>query len=108
VNLAQTPEYRQAITLWAKGEYWEVHEVLEPLWLRLAGPERELTQGIILLAAALHKAKTSHSGGWRNFDKAIKHLNEVPGMVEGVGVQALVEEVRRALNEPQYVPRWEP
>ena len=105
MNLLDTPEYQKALELWAKGEYWEVHEALEPLWLKLSGPGRELTQGIILLAAALHKAKTSPSGGWRNFHKALKRFEQIPPGHQGIRVQELIEEVRKALSEP-HVPRW--
>lgn len=105
-TLLDTPEYREALELWAKGEFWEVHEALEPLWLKLSGPERELTQGIILLAAALHKAKTNIGGGWRNFHKALKRFEQIPPIYQGIQVEELVEEVRRALSQPSYSPQW--
>ncbi|GIW24720.1 DUF309 domain-containing protein [Meiothermus sp.] len=98
-GLLGTPEYIEALARWQQGRFWEVHEALEPLWLRLCGPERELTHGIILLAAALHKAQTNPTGGWRNFDKALKHLENLPQAYQGIRVQALVEEVRRALQD---------
>ncbi len=104
VCLLATPEFAEALVLWKQGQFWEVHEALEPLWLELSGPERELTQGIILLAAALHKARTNPTGGWRNFAKALKHLEKVPLEYQGIRVAALVEEVRRALREPQTQP----
>ncbi|WP_036270053.1 DUF309 domain-containing protein [Meiothermus rufus] len=97
--LLETPEYLEAIRLWSMGAFWEVHEALEPLWLELSGPERELTHGIILLAAALHKARTNPKGGWRNFAKALKHLENLPQAYQGIQVAVLIEEVRRALQE---------
>lgn len=97
--MLRTPEYLEALNLWNQGQFWEVHEALEPLWLQLSGPARELTQGIILLAAALHKAKSSSTGGWRNFDKALKRLESLPANYQGIRVRALVEEVRQALEE---------
>lgn len=99
IHILGTPAYVQALNLWSQGQFWEVHEALEPLWLQLSGPDRELTHGIILLAAALHKARTSPNGGWRNFDKALKHLESLPTNYQGIRVRALVEEVRRALQE---------
>ncbi|RDI95613.1 DUF309 domain-containing protein [Meiothermus sp. QL-1] len=100
MRLADTPEVQAALALWRKGQFWEVHEVLEPLWQRLAGPGRELVQGLILLAAALHKAKTNPRGGWRNFSKALARLEGLPAEYEGIPVAALVEEARRALENP--------
>ncbi|WP_240637292.1 DUF309 domain-containing protein [Meiothermus hypogaeus] len=96
-HLLGMPEYIEAQKLWQQGRFWEVHEALEPLWLKLSGSDRELTHGIILLAAALHKARTNPRGGWRNFEKALKHLESLPETHQGIRVGALVEEVRRAL-----------
>lgn len=104
--LLQTPEFTAALELWRRAEFWEVHEALEPLWMRLTGPERELTHGVILLAAALHKANSSRNGGWRNFDKALRHLDGLPDPFENVQVAALIKEVRRALEDPPYQAKF--
>jgi DUF309 family protein family protein len=37
----------QAATLFAAGLYFEVHEVLEPHWMRAEGPPRQALQGLI-------------------------------------------------------------
>jgi predicted metal-dependent hydrolase len=104
--LLQTPEFTTALQRWREGEFWEVHEALEPLWMRLAGPRREFTQGVILLAAALHKAKSSTSGGWRNFHKALRHLGGLPDPFETVDVTGLINEVRRALEQSSHPPKF--
>lgn len=106
MTLLQTPEFTSALQQWHKGEFWEVHEALESLWMRLTGPQREFTQGIILLAAALHKARSSTSGGWRNFHKALRHLRGLPDPFETVDVTGLINEVRRALEQPPYPPKF--
>lgn len=102
--LLQTPEFVQALRLWQEGQFWEVHEALEPLWKRLRGPQRELVQGVILLAAALHQARLNPKGGWRNFHKALRHLEGLPERFEGVRLEHLIGEVRRALENPQQPP----
>jgi predicted metal-dependent hydrolase len=104
VNLLGTPEYIHALELWNQGQFWEVHEALEPLWRKLSGLDRELTHGIILLAAALHKARTSERGGWRNFDKALKRLHSIPEVYQGIRVAELIQEVRRKLERSSYHP----
>lgn len=106
MHLLETPEFVTALELWRQGEYWEVHEALEPLWMRLRGPEREFTQGVILLAAALHKAKSSPSGGWLNFTKAVRHLEVIPPTYQGVRVAELIEEVQAALRDPERAPAF--
>ncbi|RIH89306.1 DUF309 domain-containing protein [Calidithermus roseus] len=103
--LEVTPEFARARELWQRGEFWEVHEVLEPLWMRLEGKRREVVHGLILLAAALHKARTSPTGGWRNFAKALRHLEGLPDIYAGLDLGQTVAEVRRALEQPGYHPR---
>ncbi len=90
----------EARRLWAEGRYWEVHEVLEPHWLRATGPERELLQGLIQLAAALHKARTSRRGAERLLHKALGHLERVPGL----DAEAFAAGVRAALADPDRPP----
>ncbi|AEB11164.1 DUF309 domain-containing protein [Marinithermus hydrothermalis] len=99
-----TPAWREAQALWRAGRYWEVHEALEPLWHEAQGAERAFLQGVILLAAALHKARTSPTGGRRNYAKALRHLAPLPDVFHGVQVRALELEVHRALLDPGYTP----
>ena len=50
-----TPEraVETGIALLNEGRYWESHESLEAAWRIVTGAEREILQGIILLAASL-------------------------------------------------------
>lgn len=105
VKALLTPHFAQAQHLWEQGLYWEVHEALEPLWLQLTSDDREFTHSVILLAAALHKAKTSPSGGWRNFAKAQKHAALLPPSQLAL-LQPLVNEVQQALQQPGYTPQF--
>jgi uncharacterized protein len=90
------------------GAFWDAHEVLEPLWLEAEGLERELAAGVILLAAALHKARVMGNprGGRRNYAKALRHLALVPDGFRGVDVRALEAAVHHALVDPTVRPRW--
>jgi hypothetical protein len=44
---------REGVVLFNEERYWESHESLEAVWRISAGVEREILQGIILLAASL-------------------------------------------------------
>ena len=46
-------EIRQGVELFNSERYWESHEALEYAWRKASGPEKEVLQGIILVAAAL-------------------------------------------------------
>ena len=100
--------WRRTIELFEAGEFWEAHDVLEPLWLDYDGIDRELAAGVILLAAALHKARAMENprGGRRNYAKALRHLAVVPDRYRGVLVRELEAIVHRALVDRAERPRW--
>ena len=93
--------------LFNAGEYLEAHEAWETLWLRSEGLERRLLAGVILLAAALHKAHKMQNprGGRRNYDKALAHLEHLPERYKGVEVRRLEVKVAQALEDPDLRPQ---
>ncbi|MFC4637992.1 DUF309 domain-containing protein [Deinococcus hohokamensis] len=102
------PAWRQGAALFNAGLWWEAHEAWEPLWLQAAGPERSFLQGVILLAAALHKRWHHGSLTHRNYHKAQARLGLVPpGYAEqayGVDLEALQAQVWAALQGPAPWP----
>ena len=101
-----TNRWVEGVSLFNRGAYWTCHEVLEPLWLSSSKLDRHFYQGIILLAAALHKARTMGSirGGRRNYAKALAHLALVPDSYHGVNVRELEARCHVALREASYAP----
>lgn len=53
----------RAARLADQGLYFEVHELLEPVWFRAAGSERVALQGLIQVAVALHHLAHGHREG---------------------------------------------
>lgn len=98
--------WREGVHLFNAGRYWDCHEALEPLWLGAQGLERHFLAGVILLAAALHKARDMQSarGGRRNYAKALAHLALVPDGYAGVAVRELEARVHLALRNPAFGP----
>jgi predicted metal-dependent hydrolase len=98
-------------SLFNDGEYWEAHEAWEPPWMeaRQRGDslEAHYVQGLILLAAAIHKCRhyDSPRGGGLNLAKALRHLEHVPRLHDGLDLDALVLEVRSALEDPSRHPQ---
>ncbi|WP_370657324.1 DUF309 domain-containing protein [Deinococcus sp. KNUC1210] len=72
------PELWRGAQLFAQGEWWEAHEAWEGVWMVARGDEREFVQGLILLAAALHKRWHYGSLTHRNYHKALRHLELLP------------------------------
>jgi len=96
-----TNRWMEGVNLFNRGAYWDCHEVLEPLWLAADGLDRSFYKGVILLAAALHKARVMGSirGGRRNYAKALAHLALVPDSYHGVNVRELEARCHVALRE---------
>jgi uncharacterized protein len=50
---------------WEAGLFFEVHELLEPVWLRAEGARRTALQGLIMAGAALHHLCDDNRAGAR-------------------------------------------
>lgn len=80
--------------------------------MRSEGEERDVLHGVILLAAALHKARNMGSarGGRRNYAKALMALSGVPDEWRGVDIrefEAVTHVALRDLAHTPIVPRKE-
>lgn len=73
----------QSALLFDGGLYFEVHELLEPYWLRAAGGERETLQGLIQVAVGFHHLGNGNGAGARALlhDGAAKLLSRQIGRV---------------------------
>ena len=108
------PELVGGARLFNDGEYWEAHEVWEVPWnaAKAGGDLREANyvQGLILLAAALHKRwhYDNVSGGQRNYDKALRRLEGIDNAYsakDGIDLERLKLEVLRALGDRGFRPQ---
>lgn len=99
--------WQHGVELFNTGEFWECHEALEPLWMKADGTLKDFYAGVILLAAALHKARKMGSarGGRRNYAKALVHLAVVPDTFHGVDVRELEATVHESLRHPYKEPK---
>ena len=100
--------------LFNAGEYWEAHEVWEVPWnaAKMSGDlqEANYVQGLILLAAALHKRwhYDNAVGGQRNYDKALRRLEGIDNGYaarDGIDLEALKLEVMAALGDRSFKPQ---
>ena len=98
------PELQRGAQLFAAGEWWEAHEAWEGVWMTAQGDERHFVQGLILLAAALHKRWHHGSLTHRNYDKALRHLDLLPAQYGGVDLQRLQQDVWAALHQEGLRP----
>ncbi len=70
----------EARQLFNEHRFWEVHEVLEGLWKELSGSEKQLVQGLILVAASLvHAQKDEEAVMWKMLADALEAFGEAAG-----------------------------
>jgi len=81
-------EYVEAVRLFNKGLYFESHEELEQLWVKLPkGPDKTFYQAIIHIAAAfLHRSRGRAKPAFAQYKRACDKLqslnqNEYKGIV---------------------------
>ena len=74
--------------------FWESHEVLEGAWKKSQGKEKELIQGIILVAAALvHYQKNENEICLSIFNRALEKIGDATGNFHKIDVDVLREKV---------------
>jgi predicted metal-dependent hydrolase len=90
-------ELVEGIARFNRGEYHPCHEILEALWRRTPGAHRELYQGIIQLAIALHHTRNlNHDGAITMYAKALVKLAAFEPECQGVDVAGLMAQGREA------------
>lgn len=79
--------------------FWECHEVLENAWKKSEGKEKELIQGIILVAAALvHYQKNENDICLSIFRRALEKIGDTKGKYHKIDVDALRNKVSSMLK----------
>lgn len=88
----------EARRLFNEKRYWHVHESLEELWKERRGSEKELLQGLILVAASLvHAGNGKMDVCWPMMERALKKLENQPDTYFGWNVGAFLQHFRNAL-----------
>ena len=82
----------RADELGAAGRYFDAHEELEAGWMAASGDEKILLQGLIQIAAGLHRLKLDPSktdGAFYLFDHAIEKLERAKSLLVPQTLDAL-------------------
>jgi predicted metal-dependent hydrolase len=87
------------LALFNEERYWESHEALEAAWRRSSGSEKEILQGIILLAVALvHLQKSEQDITLSVMKRAYEKLEKYHNEHFGINLSALKEKVMAMLS----------
>jgi uncharacterized protein len=94
------------------GLFFEVHELLEPVWFRASEPERTALQGLIQVAVAFHHLENcNHEGARSLLALGLGKLMEA-GAVLPLQLRGWLDELRATLASlstgggPPPIPRW--
>jgi len=103
-NWQKSERYLYAIDLFNHQYYWEVHEVMEKLWLETDknSPEGIFLKGIIQLSVALLKNIQSNSiGTLRLTKKALPKLRSQQDVYLGIDIEPFIEQFQLFIDEEE-------
>jgi predicted metal-dependent hydrolase len=101
---ARREAFEAGLAAYARGDYFEAHEALEPAWMGSDDlAERALHQGLIKVAAGyVHAVRGNPAGIVKNLEGARRHLAlaEPAGQAWGVDIATLLADLDARLAEP--------
>jgi predicted metal-dependent hydrolase len=104
-KLEKEQAVKSGLDLFNQERYWESHEALESAWKTASGDEKEILQGLILIAAALvHWQKDERQVALsvlkRARDKLATHVTEY----SGIDLNYLTNKIEKMLKaeEPEF------
>src|SRR5688572_10300617 len=94
----------EARRLFNEGHYWHVHESLEEIWKERQGKEKEMIQGLILVAASLvHVGNGKWEVAWPMMERALAKLDGYAGVYYGWDVEKFRDHFARVFMEKKLV-----
>lgn len=103
--IEKTKSIRLGIDLFNEERYWESHEALESAWKIATGGEKEILQGLILIAAALvHWQKNEKHITLSVMKRARDKLASHQARYFGIDIPALANKLDRVLeaSRPEF------
>lgn len=117
-ELARAAWFEQGLSAYGRGAFFDAHEFWEQLWRDERGEDYKcLLQGLIQVAAAMHKVQEQHKPGPSAslLSRALMRLSGLPKDFGGLQVDRVVREIldaQRALAElvesPKQLPMLAP
>jgi hypothetical protein len=93
----------EARQLYKEERFWEVHEVLEGLWKAAKGSEKQLLQGLILIAAAfVHVQKNEPHVAGPMLEDALARLQDQPAIYFGVDINRLQRDLKKIIATKSF------
>ena len=98
--------YQEFWHLFNAEKFFEAHEVLETLWLKTKGPERDFYQGLIQIAAAfVHIQKGTPDGARQLLKKASEKLEKFQPIFLDLEIKVFLRRVQLTLDSRAGFPK---
>ncbi|MGE5782251.1 MAG: DUF309 domain-containing protein [Nitrososphaerales archaeon] len=92
----------RSIQLFNEEKYWWSHEVLEGIWKIASGSEKELLNGLILVAAAfVHEQKNEKEISLSILQRALIKLFSSSGTYYAINVDIIKEKIKNIIENKQ-------
>jgi predicted metal-dependent hydrolase len=89
----------RAVQLFNDERYWEAHEVLEQVWKSARGTEKEILNGIILVAAAfVHDEKNEQDICVSILQRARRKFEGASGRYYEIDIDAIQDKISEIIN----------
>lgn len=98
--------FDRADKLGAAGRFFDAHEELEAFWLKASGDEKLLLQGLIQVAAGLHRLTLDHrktDGASYLLDRGLAKLAKTQGLLVP-GTLAALESALKKIRASRKAP----
>ena len=84
--------------------FWEAHEEWESGWKKCSGREKEVIQGLILVAVAFaHSQKNNDSIGLGMFGRALEKIGDFPVMYDKIDVDRIRKKITEMRNTDEII-----
>ena len=99
-EIAKEKGIKDGIFYFNAERFWESHEAFEGVWKKCIGREKELVQGIILLAVAFaHAQKNEDRIGIGMLQRALEKLGDSPSVYTTIDVDRIRRKIKDMQNE---------
>ena len=106
----QRERFREGISLFNRGEFFECHEVLEAVWMEVSGGQKTFLQGLIQIAVAFyHLRRGTFIGSSRLLRAGLEKLSQGAESPEIADLEALLKTLTPLPDEIQagrISPSW--
>lgn len=103
-NISKEKGIEDGIFYFNNERFWECHEAFEGVWNKCWGREKELVQGIILVAVAFaHGQKNDQGIGIGMLSRALEKLGDSPAIYNGIDVDKIRDNSKQMRENNELV-----